>query len=724
MESIKIQTLSNDLYKNLRDLLFEIDALGASKLADEDQSETISELKKIHNLLVFMRNSFERSFVTITGLQGSGKTTFINQLYGFESNALPENPGRGEVKPILLTERKNLEEEQAYEIRLHNDGYSLEKIAISHNDLHNKSMSPSLKTLWFEFEVPFKYTMDENKSIVLLPGFESENSNHLSQEMLQYILNMSDRAILLIRKDMTANQRNSDMIEKIQNEYSDINPLVVMSFSDINPETNSEIMNTLIEELNIKKDQLICKGSDRDAWIQEFIEKVDSFNDGNAGLLKRKHQQLETISKEIRKNINEVNLWINEDIKNKELETLLKDMRKDRTLISLQTKNKKVLDDIQKQLKNDLNPVKQNAKQEYKKYVNESETKMKSLKSFFNSDALENSMIYEEKIKDIWASNIKVQNIEKKLHVNSTSAIIQLENQYFGAIQSDSGKHSTLISFSSLNKDTMDSSDILDEETFDENNIYINHLDHINNYFDWNEVAPIELNDKDLATLTIMGTALARQMISSSELIETSNQQYNEFGHKSGNLDEFKDIEKVADQTKKKINSFELNAISNIFLTRSVLKGIPVVLGVDAAVDGNMTLLGNASAALETVGISISAKALLGWIGAGLITLKTIETLHLQTVKLNAKKVDLAQKGEELFDVVTEDYIEGIMNIYKDIFKTIEQRYIDLQHKRTSNDPDYNSMKRIVYISNELKSNAQSFAKEVKNEKLLFESNR
>ena len=732
MESIRMQSISNDLYNNLRELLSEIEPLGDQK--DPEFNQTVNDLKKIHNVLVFMRNSYERSIISITGLQGSGKTTFINQLYDLDSGILPENPGRGEVRPVLITEKKEIEHPQAF-IRIlnndnknHDDGdldgrYTVIKQPITNQELYNQSKGTSPKTLWFELEVPYKYTMDENKSIVLLPGFENED-NHLSQQMLEYILNMSDRAILIIRKDSIANESNADMINKIKDEYKDINPLIVMSFGDVNPESNAEVMKTLTKELDIDEHQLVCKGEDRDSWVNDFLDKIDSFYDGNPELDQRKYKLLTSISKEIRMHVNTIDEQTKAKLEEKELESAVKDIGsdKDKTHRLILLKKEQLLNQLKRQLQADIQPAKNEAFKEHIAYIDNNESRFKAVKSMFKADALKHAIQHQEKIEKIWSEVITKHDIEQKIYASATSSILKLERDNFGTKQDQVSEPNQLLSFSKIDqKKQSNEVEEYSKEIEIEDTIYRNQMEKINKYFDVDNPIPEELGEKEIATLGIMATAMGRQLLASGELMTEIKEKYDNLGNVENDIQAFTNISEIEKETKKKINKFELNAVSNIFLTRSVLKGIPFVLGVDAAVDGELTLLGNASQALNEVGISISAKALLGWIGVGLITLKSLESLHLQTVRLNAKKMDLANKSQEIYSTIADDYIDGVLNVYSDIFDMMAARVVELQHTRTSNDPDYYSLKRIMYISNELKSNAKSFSKEVKHEKLLFE---
>ena len=69
-----------------------------------DNSEIRKKLQLIYRKLAISERLFEKYIVSISGLQGVGKTTFIKQIYSIPDEFLPENIGRGEQLPVLITE--------------------------------------------------------------------------------------------------------------------------------------------------------------------------------------------------------------------------------------------------------------------------------------------------------------------------------------------------------------------------------------------------------------------------------------------------------------------------------------------------------------------------------------------------------------------------------------------------------------------------------------------
>ena len=69
-----------------------------------EKPETKNELKLIYRKLLISEILFEKYIISVSGLQGVGKTTLIKQIYSIPDELLPENIGRGEQLPILITE--------------------------------------------------------------------------------------------------------------------------------------------------------------------------------------------------------------------------------------------------------------------------------------------------------------------------------------------------------------------------------------------------------------------------------------------------------------------------------------------------------------------------------------------------------------------------------------------------------------------------------------------
>ena len=62
------------------------------------------KLQLIYRKLTISEILFEKYIISISGLQGVGKTTLVKQIYSIPDDLLPENIGRGEQLPVLITD--------------------------------------------------------------------------------------------------------------------------------------------------------------------------------------------------------------------------------------------------------------------------------------------------------------------------------------------------------------------------------------------------------------------------------------------------------------------------------------------------------------------------------------------------------------------------------------------------------------------------------------------
>ncbi|MCE7791516.1 hypothetical protein K8O68_03635 [Salipaludibacillus sp. CUR1] len=716
MDSVTLSNINRRLFLNLRKVLLEVESENI-KNHKEEAHEAIEHLKKIHNVLVFMMESFNREFISITGLQGSGKTTFLNELYDLGDEYLPENPSRGEVKPVLLTEKKEIKEPIAYDVFFDFITNKMVRQKIPRSELRNATLSPQESTLWFELEVPFQHIWDDSKSIALLPGFETEAS-HASQNMLEHILNLSEAAVLVTRKDIFARNTNAEMITKIKEKYGEINPIVLLSFADINPEQNQTIKSQLLEEFDVESEQVVLKTAIKNEWLEHFYSAINNFQYSQSGLEKRRYELLTELSKDLSYNLRKIEKLIETELQNKEINKAIGRIGAEPNLNKLSRLKTKVLKQVKKDTDEVLAGVRRSAKESFNNFVDKNENWKTGTKAFFSADALKTSMEYEKKIAEIWEKSLNDKQIDQAMYQKSTDIIIGMENDYKRLDKKCTPPPATADSeffdFTSIKK-------VEDKEVFalkEDQIIYNKSLQKINKYFDLKEIDPDDLQRQEIITLGIIANTLARQVFPAAGILDAAKEQIKD---PTNVMDKRPDIKKAEKEAKDKIKSFEKNAVVNIFMTRTILKSIPIVLGVDAAIDGELNILQNASAALASVGITVSAGALLGIVGGSLLLLKSLETIHVQTVKRNERKIGLSQQGASIFDNLAEDYSQSVVGIYEDIYNRVEEMYAEIVNERLTDSTDYLSHKKVLYLTNELKKDTKAFSKEVKNAKLLFE---
>lgn len=274
------------LYRNTRELLIYTDRLGI-KREHEKLLENIRKLALANELA-------SHRVIAVAGLQGAGKTTLISTLYNIEGAV---TLGRGEVFPVFITERKDCKKTTYYEISIVKNvsSYSQEKKIINPDDfvIKAKGDSECSSTLYFEIEVPYQHTKNENISFMLLPGFENEKSSW--QNLVDFSLNCSDSVLFVMTESLFADISNEKLLTKIRDNFK--NAIYVFSHSaSYSEEKKSDLATECIAKQGLKsKNQIIFSDSYSEAeknkeWITQLEEALDEYtNSANCGFKSRKY---------------------------------------------------------------------------------------------------------------------------------------------------------------------------------------------------------------------------------------------------------------------------------------------------------------------------------------------------------------------------------------------------------------------------------------------------
>lgn len=212
----KVAIEIENLYSKVRSFVMEFKAFDPQVTDSPEGKSLISSMRKLHNKLAFTTLTNDRLLLSITGMQGSGKSTLLARLYNLDPDYLPENKGRGEQIPVLISERENITTPICYVRRLveSNETFKMVNQEISKETFYKTCLNPGRNDIWVELLMPYTYLNDDRKSIVLLPGFEKDE-NQVSQEMLNHILALSTSSILVLRKDTYARQSNEEQFKAI-----------------------------------------------------------------------------------------------------------------------------------------------------------------------------------------------------------------------------------------------------------------------------------------------------------------------------------------------------------------------------------------------------------------------------------------------------------------------------------------------------------------------------
>jgi len=252
-----------------------------------ENPEIKKDLKLIYRKLTISELLFEKYIISISGLQGVGKTTLLKQIYDISDEFLPENIGRGEQLPVLITE-SDVSEITLYVKRLKevNKEYITVTESIEKEEFFKISKNPAYSDLILEMKVPNKIFNSENKSFLLLPGFE--NTKNEREDLVYHSLISSATCLFLFNETGYANQNNKNILEEINAKFESAKPIFITTFSDQSKDENENLKSKLIKKFNLdnEEDRVISCGTGKlstgenrmDVWLPELIKSLSKYS--------------------------------------------------------------------------------------------------------------------------------------------------------------------------------------------------------------------------------------------------------------------------------------------------------------------------------------------------------------------------------------------------------------------------------------------------------------
>ncbi|GHH99822.1 hypothetical protein [Neobacillus kokaensis] len=711
--------LVESLYNKIKVMLSEYRAFDPKVTNSEKGKALLEGLKKIHNKLAFIALTNDKQLLTITGEQGSGKTTLVNRLYEMEPGYLPENDSRGEQLPVLITEKKGLMQPECYVVKLdiQNGTYTIVKQKISKKEFFNIALEPSGE-IWLELEVPYKLLKSENKSIILLPGFEKDKG-HISQQLLDHILYMSSSSLVVFSKDTFARESSANAIRKVKRVFKDVEPIYVLSFGDVNQEENETIKHQVIDEFDVDPKQVIVTGDPNDykePWMELLKDSINQFGYLTEELDEKKQEVLLGITDDILEAMEELTERLDHYEERTLTKSLVEDSKERGLIAQFQKLYEKHLTEVKNDIMRSLSYRKEPATRSFNQYVSENINLKSNIKKFFVSSDLEESIKFERKIEEAWEDASGISSTED-IAVVLTHSIESLEEN----VERSAERKRALFSDNpaSLESGQEEKKHLLinaENEKQELSPTVQQSFDTINKFFKADpENELVTLDEAELKSLVLIGSMLGRQSFVGAEIIEAAAQiDYNREGILAENR------EKLEQSLLKSRN--ELEALQNKLdltssKTKAILSSIPIILGVDVAMDGDFDLLTGAAAALAQVGITVSPGALLSVIGIGLIGVKAVEMIHRQALQNNERKINMANAGRRIIDELPEMHADSFCHVLRNIYEKMEER-IREQHewKRAAIGYDQDLM-RLQYQANSiLKTNKQLIKEVMKHE--------
>ncbi|MBS4028951.1 MAG: hypothetical protein KGZ58_09965 [Ignavibacteriales bacterium] len=289
------------MLKNFNRKAFQL--LKGSTVLNNEKIET--GLKEFLRKTLIAEILFERYVIAVSGLQGVGKTTLIKQVYDIPEGIIPENLGRGEKLPVLITEC----EQDGYttfvrKFQKRDNEYEIVEEEVESNQFLKLAREPDSDHILLELKVPVKkgFFENENKSFVLLPGFEKiTRENSLWQNLIQHTLTCSATCIFVFNETKFADGDNKVLLEKIQDVFKIAKPLFVLSWSDASKDKNQGLKNQVKERYNIsdnEQDRIVCTGTKKIfgiEWIEELKKSVHKYSATQRDFRKIQRENLDVL---------------------------------------------------------------------------------------------------------------------------------------------------------------------------------------------------------------------------------------------------------------------------------------------------------------------------------------------------------------------------------------------------------------------------------------------
>lgn len=726
--------IDQNYLKDLKQLIINLES-SDEELVDETSKEIIlEELKKSYNQLFLYDLYKDKELIAVTGTQGAGKTMLVRELFDIPEGILPENNSRGEKLPVFISE-SNVEEPVTFLYYINKEeiteNHVISKQRISHEDFKRIAMTPTEDThLWLECVLPSNLLNDENKTLVLLPGYEKVNSD-FSQKLLDFIIQMSKYSIMVVDKNTYARKSSTELLGKIEKEFKNHLPIVVLTHGDQSPNSNEQIRESVLEDLNVENpNRVIITGRTEiigSEWKEKIISEIEE-------LWKQSVLSDEGYSDSFKKMIKI------QDMQNRKLLRMMKSFEKEIDMQALiksasetsvnhfKSAYTNYLKQLEKQLTDKMNTVVIEDKQidlMIEKYVGFG----KSLKKIFVNNEVRNIRNFKKDVVKEWTDS-KYGVVDKTLQIAEGLAndVIGISRFHQESVtvnhQTPQLPEDKSLILESKNKDNADTPDNKDELTESNNDIVKTEYEkldqsiyNIAQYFlqevKSNSVGDVvSLNSNDYDVLVFMGA----QFLNSSARSLT-NQNEDKLKHLDDN-----ELENITLNT----TSNPLKNDQAISIVKKAMLAVPAVLSLDVLIDGkadilqNLLLVKEGTTPIMLGGLSVSA-ATLTQLSLGIMAVGSVAFVATQAMKdVNNSEMKYFTNSELILGSLRKNQVDSYVENQKNIFLRMEQKLIRKENSLRGADALIGQMEEIVYLTNRIQNKNKELLRKNDENKLLF----
>ncbi|MDN7142320.1 hypothetical protein KC131_16870 [Pseudomonas sp. JQ170] len=238
------------------------------------------KIRAVLRKLLVIREMHSSFFVSVGGTQGAGKTHLLRELYDLD-DWLPDNPGRGECRPLFVLER-DCETPQAYGV----DEWGQE-CPIDPQTLFDelRSFSAGEQFLLLRLYVPKRH-FGGRAGFLLLPGYEKLNrTNGLWQQEMRDTLKHATGSIMVTHSNALATKSTQDvLVEMLEQALPGRQPIIAIGRTENqSDEARDELRVSAAQDCLVPAEQLdriVCVGRGeayKARWIPQLFEALGRY---------------------------------------------------------------------------------------------------------------------------------------------------------------------------------------------------------------------------------------------------------------------------------------------------------------------------------------------------------------------------------------------------------------------------------------------------------------
>lgn len=293
MSTVSAQLKFNDFRKLTKCVA---DLIRCKSYLESSAADSMAALENLARKMEVSSIVQQRHTIAIAGMQGTGKSTLIKNLYGLPENLLRVNSSRGEQVPVFITEKADLTAGTYAARRVYFD----DDLCKFEEEIPIKEVAKWSRghdhTAYVELFVPSRYFHTDRASFVLLPGFEKNRERSFNQDynsLMEYTLHFANAVVLVTNDDGLANADILVLLDMLGKNFSPHNCIFAITSCDgISEQNCSEMVETLLTScdecgLTIHKRQIVCTGEYRtkeenQRWHSEIVDAIENYLDYNS----------------------------------------------------------------------------------------------------------------------------------------------------------------------------------------------------------------------------------------------------------------------------------------------------------------------------------------------------------------------------------------------------------------------------------------------------------